>query len=121
MNKEIWILDDDLSIVKALQAILSREGYTVEGFSKYKDLSQKLKKRIPDLLLLDVLLNNEDGLKLAKKLHDNKRYQKLPIVLVSANSISNESILESTATGFLKKPFNISDLSSVVLHSLNNY
>ncbi len=121
MNKEVWILDDDLSIIKALYAILSREGYIVQGFSKFKDLSSQLKKKVPDLLLLDVLLNNEDGLKLAKKLHENNRYKNLPIVLVSANFISNESIIDSTATGFLKKPFNIADLSSVVLHSFNTY
>lgn len=120
MTNEIWVLDDDPYISKAIKALLERDGYKVTTFDKYKDLRTQLDFEIPHLILMDVLLNAEDGLELSKKLRESKRFSTIPVILISANNLSDETISNSKATAFLKKPFELKELQELVLHFLNN-
>ncbi len=114
MNKNIWILDDDFSICEALKVVLEDVGHNVTRFESGKDLMKELEDKIPDVLLMDVLLTNENGLDIAKAIKDQKRYEKLPLILMSANSIDQEEIAASHGQAFLRKPFDIYELVDLV-------
>ncbi len=114
MSKQIWILDDDYSICEALTVILEDVGHQVKRFESSKQLFLNLDGEIPDILLMDVLLTNENGLDIAQNLKNQNKFKHLPLIIMSANNIDNEEIRQSKAKAFLRKPFDIYDLVDLV-------
>jgi DNA-binding response OmpR family regulator len=109
-KKKILIVDDDSAIVEALQIALEMEGYLVDSTTKGEDAYDKADETLPDLILLDVLLNGIDGRDIARRLKRNHRTKDLPIIMLSAHLAAQDSVTESLAEDFISKPFNINDL-----------
>ncbi|MDE7123898.1 MAG: response regulator, partial [Eubacterium sp.] len=80
----IYVLEDDESVRELEMYALSGNGYEVSGFAEPKSLYSALEKRKPDLLVIDVMLPEEDGLSITKKLRNNPKYRDMPIVMVTA-------------------------------------
>lgn len=117
---DIWILEDDDSIREIIKIVLEDNGYTTKSFSKCGVLETALKASLPDLLILDVLLQNENGIDISRRFRENPNLIDLPIILMSANIISKEAISFSKANDFLKKPFDIQSLIQIVTKNLPN-
>lgn len=112
----IYIVEDDKSIQEIESFALQNVGYDVHGFATAKEFYEKVKERIPDLILLDVMLPDEDGLSIVKKLRMNKETKAVPIIMVTAKSAEIDKVkgLDIGADDYMTKPFGVMELISRV-------
>lgn len=108
----IYVVEDDSSIREIESIALKNSGHTVLSFENAKSFYKQLEKTIPDLLLLDIMLPDEDGNTIVHSLRKNKDTKKLPIIMVTAKTNEIDMIrgLENGADDYLKKPFSIMEL-----------
>src|SRR6266446_2005179 len=113
-KKSILLVDDSLDILEAVKLILEDGGYDVWARDKGEYLEDLHKQvRLPDLIILDMLLSGKDGRELATALKNNSRTRPIPIIMLSAHP-SLASIKGSGADAFLPKPFEIDELLGLV-------
>jgi CheY-like chemotaxis protein len=112
-GKHILVIDDDPDILEVVQAILIGQDYRVQTSLNGACL-QRLESDQPDLILLDVLLQGEDGRELCQQLKGREQTRHIPVILFSANFAANESIAACGADGFLPKPFRRRELLDLV-------
>ena len=112
----IYIVEDDTNIQEIESFALKNSGYNVEGFENARGFFQKLAERVPDLILLDVMLPDMDGLSILKKLRNIPDYQKIPVIFVSAKTSELDKVkgLDLGADDYLAKPFGVMELISRV-------
>ncbi|MCR4585544.1 MAG: response regulator transcription factor [Lachnospiraceae bacterium] len=110
----IYLLEDDQNIQKLIQIALKKEGFEVMGFEKPSDFKRALEEKIPELVLLDVMLPEEDGLTVLLNLRKDTRTKNLPIILVTAIDGEYERAkgLDLGADDYIAKPFSIVELVS---------
>ncbi|OGG12677.1 hypothetical protein A3D77_04130 [Candidatus Gottesmanbacteria bacterium RIFCSPHIGHO2_02_FULL_39_11] len=110
MTKNIHVIDDDESIQDAFNVLLTTAGYKVRTSSDANYLQKLPKKKLPDLILLDVLLSGSDGREICKKLKSRKVTHHVPIIMVSANMSAGNSFKEYGADDYIEKPFEMDEL-----------
>lgn len=113
ITKNILIVDDDLHLSAALKRSLVKEGFSVDVAESITDCSHKLMIKQPDLILLDVVLPDGNGLSQAEKITQNPNYASVGIILMSGQKTDKISVdlgLESGAIQYVQKPFNINEL-----------
>lgn len=105
----IYILEDDNSVRELESYALQGNGFEVRGFENPKQFYEALKKEIPDLVVVDVMLPGEDGLTITKKLRASSEYKNVPIVMVTAKDSEIDAIrgLDSGADDYITKPFSV--------------
>ena len=108
----IYAVEDDKNILEIEMFALKNSGYQVEGFETAHDFYKKLEKQIPDLVLLDVMLPDEDGLEIVGTLRKRPETRKMPIIMVTAKSAEIEKVkgLDAGADDYLTKPFGVMEL-----------
>lgn len=111
--KKVFVVDDERSILEALEYMLIDEGYSVKTASRGTELL-KLNNDLPDVIVLDVLLSGEDGREIARKLKNQERTKNIPIVMISAHPNAQFTIKDCGADDFLPKPFDIQELLNKV-------
>ena len=104
-KKTVWVIDDDISILKVIQIILENENYNVFTIQDTNMLKKMIKENMPDLILLDIWMSGKDGHVITKEFKCDKKTKKIPIVMISALSNVQELAEKSGAHGFLTKPF----------------
>lgn len=114
MEKRIWIIDDDQSILEISKIILEEAGFAVSIFKNEEEFLDALQDSLPDLVFLDITLSGSSGIKIAQSLKENKKTASIPLILMSADSEIEKKTQDANADGFLAKPFNIDDLLSIV-------
>lgn len=112
----IYVVEDDRNIREIEAFSLKNSGYTVESFVCAKDFYQQLNVMYPNLILLDVMLPDEDGLSIVKKLRARLETKKIPIILVTAKSSELDKVkgLDIGADDYITKPFGVMELISRV-------
>ncbi|MBQ7360308.1 MAG: response regulator transcription factor [Lachnospiraceae bacterium] len=112
----IYVVEDDKNIREIETFALTNTGYEVEGFELAKDFYQKLEQKCPDLVLLDVMLPDEDGLEVVKKLRARADTKTIPVLMVTAKSTELDKVkgLDLGADDYMTKPFGIMELISRV-------
>lgn len=112
----IYVVEDDKSIQEIESFALANVGYRVEGFSTAEEFGEAVKKELPDLILLDVMLPDEDGLSLVKKLRCDRETVMIPIIMVTAKTTELDKVkgLDIGADDYMTKPFGIMELISRV-------
>ena len=112
----IYVLEDDRNIREIEEIALSNAGYQVVSFETVREFKQKLKERVPDLLLLDLMLPDADGLELVTQLRQNVMTRSLPVIMVTAKTTEVDKVrgLDSGADDYLTKPFSVMELISRV-------
>lgn len=80
----IYIVEDDVNIREIEAFSLKNSGYTVEEFGSAKEFWSRIYERVPDLIVLDVMLPDEDGLSIVKKLRQWAESRYVPIIMVTA-------------------------------------
>lgn len=119
--RKLFIVDDDYDILLSLGIWFKKMGYDVSTFENSKTMFNALNMASPDLILLDINLQGEDGRDICKKL---KRESDIgcPVILFSANYPALESCKENCADGILHKPFDLQDaLQLVKSHISSNH
>lgn len=112
----IYVLEDDRNIREIEEIALNNAGYQVVSFENAKEFQQRLKERGPDLLLLDLMLPDADGLELVTQLRQNVMTRSLPVIMVTAKTTEVDKVrgLDSGADDYLTKPFSVMELISRV-------
>lgn len=112
----IYIVEDDKNIREIESYALKNSGYAVEEFEKAKPFENRLAERVPDLVLLDVMLPDKDGIEVLKKIRRNPDTKRLPVIMVTAKSTEIDKVkgLDSGADDYITKPFGIMELISRV-------
>ncbi len=113
--EQILVVDDDSDILDALQCVLEDAGYTVKT-CKDGGHAERLsdESKLPELIILDVLLSGKDGREICRKLKHSERTKRIPIVMISAHPTARKSVIASGANKFLPKPFDINNLLTTV-------
>ena len=112
----IYILEDDKNIREIESYSLKNSGYSVEEFEYAKPFWNKVSERKPDLVLLDIMLPDSDGVEVLKKLRRNPETKKVPVVMVTAKSTEIDKVkgLDNGADDYITKPFGVMELISRV-------
>ena len=112
----IYIVEDDENIREIESFALKNSGHSISEFECAKDLYKKLLDKVPDLIILDVMLPDEDGLQIVKKLRSMPQTKKVPILMVTAKTTEIDKVkgLDIGADDYLTKPFGIMELISRV-------
>lgn len=110
----IYMLEDDNGIRDFVLYALNNSGFEAVGFELPSELYAALSDNIPELLLLDVMLPEEDGIAVLKKLRAVPDTEKLPIILLTAKGTEFDKVLglDSGADDYIAKPFGTMELIS---------
>ena len=110
----IYLVEDDQSIRELVIYTLKSQGFEAKGFERPSHFWKALEKEEPALLLLDVMLPEEDGISILKKLRMRPDTRKLPIIMLTAKSSEYDTVvgLDSGADDYIPKPFRMMELIS---------
>lgn len=111
----IYILEDDESIRELLVYALSSADMNARGFEKPSDMWKEM-AQLPDLLIMDIMLPEEDGISILKKLRQKIDTSDLPVIMLTAKGTEYDKIigLDSGADDYITKPFSVMELVSRV-------
>ena len=119
----IYLVEDDESIRKLVSYALSKEGFTVKDFEAPRDFWDASQKDLPSLVLLDIMLPDEDGLTILKKLQGNKDTHHIPVIMLTAKGSEFDKVtgLDMGADDYIAKPFGMTELISRVKAVISRY
>lgn len=108
----IFILEDDDSIRNFVVYALSASEFEAKGFSRPSELWAALENETPDLFLLDIMLPEEDGIEVLKKLRLKRETMNLPVIMLTAKDTEYDKVigLDAGADDYISKPFGIMEL-----------
>ncbi len=112
----ILIVDDERPYVDLLGELLEKYGLEAQTAYDAGDALFRLKAKKPDLILMDLKMPQMDGISLIDRLRSNRKWQKIPIIVVSAKTgrEDQKAALDAGANRFLTKPFSSKDLRTVL-------
>ena len=112
----IYIVEDDQNIREIESFALKNSGYTIMDFECAKEFYHQLAEKVPDCILLDIMLPDEDGLEILKKIRSIPDTRKVPIMMITAKTTELDKVkgLDLGADDYITKPFGIMELISRV-------
>ena len=112
----IYIVEDDESIREIEEFALRNAGHKVIGFPDAKSFYRKLDEILPELVLVDIMLPDENGNEIVRRIRRNPDTRRLPVIMVTAKTAEIDLIkgLEDGADDYIKKPFSVMELISRV-------
>lgn len=112
----IYLLEDDQNIRKLVNYALSSNGFTARGFSHPDEFWEAIQGELPQMILLDIMLPQEDGLEILQKLRAAPRTAKVPVILLTAKDSEFDKVtgLDLGADDYIPKPFGMLELISRV-------
>jgi DNA-binding response OmpR family regulator len=115
-RETILVIDDEQSFCEVVAEILSNDGYDVHKAFSAAQAEEILEAVEPELIILDIMMPDTDGLTLVRRLRNSVRFADTPIIVSSAKYLQEDktAALESGANTFLSKPFSAADLRNVI-------
>ena len=112
----IYIVEDDKNIREIETFALKNSGHTIVDFEFAKDFFKKVAEKVPNLIILDIMLPDEDGLDILKKLRSVSETRKVPIIMITAKTTEIDKVkgLDLGADDYITKPFGVMELISRV-------
>lgn len=112
----IYIVEDDSNIRELESYALKNSGFETKTFERGSELFASLAKEIPKLILLDIMLPEEDGLSLLRRIRENDKYCHIPVIMVTAKTTELDTVkaLDLGADDYIAKPFGVMELVSRV-------
>ena len=116
----IYLLEDDESIRELVVYTLKSQGMEAKGFERPSLFWKELEKETPSLVLLDIMLPEEDGISILRKLRTRPDTRKLPVIMLTAKGAEYDVVmgLDSGADDYIPKPFRMMELISRIKASL---
>lgn len=120
MKETVYFIEDDTSIHSLLKATLELDGLDVEGFKDDREFFDMLKKKKPDLLVLDLMLPGMSGYEILDTMKSDPKYKDIPVIILSALADEVDVVkgLNYGAVDYIGKPFGILEFMSRVRSSL---
>lgn len=112
----VYIVEDDTSIRELEMYALKNANFSVMGFEDGASFLKELDKRIPDIILLDIMLPQGDGLQLLNQIRNTAQYSNIPVIMVTAKTSEIDAVkgLDMGADDYIAKPFGVMELVSRV-------
>lgn len=112
----IYVVEDDQNIREIERFALQNSGYRVEEFGSAKEFYKRIADKLPQLILLDIMLPDEDGLVIIKKLRSMSETKRVPVIMVTAKTTELDKVkgLDLGADDYITKPFGVMELISRV-------
>ncbi|MGE5244031.1 MAG: response regulator transcription factor [Betaproteobacteria bacterium] len=112
MGKRILVVEDDRDIADLVARYLERAGFAVEVIASGRQALAAIEAKLPDLLVLDLMLPQMDGLQVCRAVRASERASNLPIIMLTARAEESDRIvgLEIGADDYLAKPFSPNEL-----------
>ncbi len=112
----IYLLEDDSGIRNFVTYALNNSGLETEDFELPSAFWKAMEEKLPDLILLDIMLPEEDGLSILRKIRSISATERLPVIMLTAKSTEYDKVegLDSGADDYVSKPFGIMELLSRV-------
>ena len=115
MKKKILVVDDELDLLKLTLYRLNEMGYEAFGAKNGQEALDLARQRMPDLIILDVVMPGMNGDEVAKILKVDAATKRIPVILISAViETLEEKAKESGARGYLFKPFETKELFAMI-------
>ena len=114
--QKIYIVEDDANIREIESYALTKNGFQTRGFEMAVPFYQALEEELPDLILLDIMLPDEDGMKVLEKLRTASITRDIPVIMITAKSSEIDTVkaLDEGADDYIIKPFGVMELISRV-------
>jgi CheY-like chemotaxis protein len=122
--KQVWIVDDDQEMTRAISMMLEMLGCQVTGFLSARNAAKTLLTGMrPDMLVLDINMPEVTGLDLLEFLRRRPEWKDLPVVMLSteAADVTVDQALELGADGYLMKPVTLEELDKVMETAFQKY
>lgn len=118
----IYFLEDDNSIRELVVYTMNSTGFEAAGFSKPSEFWEAMEKESPSLVLLDIMLPEEDGLSILKKLRASPATRRLPVMMLTAKDSEFDKVLglDSGADDYVPKPFGMMELMARIRTALRH-
>ena len=112
----VYVVEDDEDMSDLECYTLTNNGYEVKPLYTAKEFEQELKKRIPDMIILDIMLPDENGIRMLAKLRQAEPTRDVPVMMVTARSSEVEKVkcLDAGADDYVTKPFGVLEFNSRV-------
>lgn len=112
--KKIWSVEDEQSIREILLYTLRSTGYEARGFEDAASFWKALEQDQPDLILLDIMLPESDGIEILNKLRSSPKTARIPVIMTTAKGTEYDKIqaLEDGADDYLVKPFGMMEMAA---------
>lgn len=119
----IYLVEDDDNIRKLVSYALNKEGFEVKGFSSPLEFRHEIDNNIPSLILLDIMLPDEDGLSVLKRLREKSGTKDIPVIMLTAKGSEFDKVtgLDMGADDYITKPFGMIELISRIRAVLRRY
>lgn len=119
----IYLLEDDDSIRKLVIYALESQGYKALGFALPSEFWKAMSAELPELILLDIMLPEEDGLSILQRLRSSGATKKLPVIMLTAKNTEYDRVigLDNGADDFISKPFGMMELVARVRAVLRRF
>lgn len=110
----IYVVEDDENIREIEEYVLMNAGYDVKGYTCAKDFYTGVAEGLPDLVLLDIMLPDEDGLTILRNLRMKKDTAQIPVIMATAKTTELDKVrgLDLGADDYVTKPFGVMELIS---------
>lgn len=111
---KIFIVEDEENIRELIAYALNNNGFKAVDFSNAKGLYKALEEEIPALFVLDIMLDDEDGYTILKKLKSNWTTEEVPVIMLTAKTDEFDKVkgLDMGADDYITKPFGVMELLS---------
>ena len=108
----IYCVEDDESIRELMVYALGTAGYDVQGFQDGIAFWEAMQMGIPELIILDIMLPDEDGIEILKKLKSRPHFAQIPVIMASAKGTEYDKVngLDLGADDYLAKPFGMMEM-----------
>ncbi|MBM6828190.1 response regulator transcription factor [Anaerotignum lactatifermentans] len=108
----IYLVEDDKSIRELVAYTLNSAGLEAEGFERPSEFWAACEKNLPDLVLLDIMLPEEDGIQILQKLRQKEATKRMPVIMLTAKGSEYDKVfgLENGADDYVAKPFGMMEL-----------
>ena len=116
MKSMIYYVEDDNNIRELVVYALKSSGFDAAGFDSGKTFFREMRRQLPELILLDIMLPDEDGMSILKKLKKTESMKDIPVIMLTAKSAEYDKVigLDTGADDYITKPFGVMELVSRV-------
>lgn len=119
----IYLVEDDDNIRKLVSYALCKEGFNIKEFSSPLEFWNEINDNIPKLIILDIMLPDEDGLSVLKRLREKSETTDIPVIMLTAKGSEFDKVtgLDMGADDYIAKPFGMTELISRIRAVLRRY
>jgi len=120
-NKLVLVVDDDPDLVEAISMKLEGKNYQVAKAYDGLEAWDKIREKIPDLIILDVMMPQKDGYALCNEIKNDPKYQDITVILLtgvasvlSDTTFSHQDGMNTLADDYIPKPIDLDKLMSMI-------